>query len=161
MRMTSRRPKAHALRVAFGEEVHDEDGSPSAADGDRFRVFLGTLNIFSAAAEMQPVVAVIDDAHWPDEASAAALLFAARRLNMERVALLFGARDGDVRTFDAGDLPALCLNGLDRTAVGDLLADRSGGLVSPEVSAQLLAANSPSTPAQRLLRWRRHQRSVP
>ncbi|MFC7723643.1 AAA family ATPase [Nocardioides sp. GCM10028917] len=132
-------PQAHALRVAFGE-VHDQDVSPDAADGDRFRVFLGTLNLFSAAADTQPVVAVIDDAHWLDEASAAALLFAARRLNMERVALLFGARDGDVRTFDAGDLPALRLSGLDRTAVGDLLADRSGGLVSPEVSAQLLAA---------------------
>ena len=133
-------PQAHALRVAFGEEVHDQDGSPRGAFGAGFGVCLATLNLVSAAAETQPVVAVIDDAHWLDEASAAALLFAARRLNMERVALLFGARDGDVRTFDAGDLPTLLLGGLDRTAVGDLLADRSGGVVSPEVSAQLLAA---------------------
>jgi len=44
------------------------------------------------------VLVVVDDAHWLDDASAAALLFA--------------ARDGDARRFDAGDLPTVVLDGL-------------------------------------------------
>jgi DNA-binding CsgD family transcriptional regulator len=145
-------PQAHALRVAFGEELPGVEtgvGHPAHAEGhagrgdgqgERFLMFLGTLNLLAAAAEEQPVLAVVDDAHWLDEASAAALLFAARRLSLEPVALLFGARDGDVRSFDAGDLPSLLLRGLDRAGVEALLADRAGRPVSPEVAAQLLAA---------------------
>jgi DNA-binding CsgD family transcriptional regulator len=125
-------PQAHALRVALGEE--------SGEHGDRFLVFLGTLNLLAAAAGTRPVVAVVDDAHWLDEASAAALLFAARRLAMEPVALVFGARSDDVRTFESGELPELHLRGLDRAGVAALLADRTGAAVSPEVSAQLLAS---------------------
>ena len=89
-------PQAAALRAALGEA----DG-----EGDRFLAFLGTLSLLADAAEQPPVLAVVDDAHWLDDASAAALLFAARRLQDERVALLFAARDGDARRFDAPDLP--------------------------------------------------------
>ena len=42
----------------------------------------------------------------------AALLFVARRLQAERVALLFAARDGDARRFDAPDLPTVVLGGV-------------------------------------------------
>ncbi len=125
-------PQAHALRVAFGEELGD--GS------DRFLVFLGALSLMAEAAETRPVLALVDDAHWLDDASAAALLFIARRLELERIALIFGARDGDVRTFDSGDLPTLVLSGLDLSAVTDLLGEQTDGEISPEVSAQLLAS---------------------
>jgi DNA-binding CsgD family transcriptional regulator len=125
-------PQAHALRVALGEEV--------GAHGDRFLVFLGTLNLLAEAADERPVLALVDDAHWLDEASAAALLFAARRLQMERVAVVFAARDADVRTFDSGELPELRLAGLDRAGVTALLSERTGEPVSAEVSAQLLAS---------------------
>ena len=60
---------------------------PSAA-GDRFVVCAATLSLLAAAAEHKPVLAVVDDAHWLDEASREALLFAARRLEAERAALL-------------------------------------------------------------------------
>jgi DNA-binding NarL/FixJ family response regulator len=140
-------PQAHALRVAFGEELPPaptgavDRKSPSGdGHGERFLVFLGTLNLLAAAGSERPVLAIVDDAHWLDPASAAALLFAARRLSLEPVAIVFGARDGDVRAFDAGDLPALELGGLDRVAVQALLSDRAAAPVSAEVSAQLLAA---------------------
>jgi DNA-binding NarL/FixJ family response regulator len=125
-------PQQHALRVAFGQET--------GGNSDRFLVFLGALSLLAEAAGELPVLAVIDDAHWLDEASAAALLFIARRVQMEPVAMLFAARDSDARTFDSGDLPRLRLKGLDLGAVTTLLAEQSHGEVSTEVSAQLLAS---------------------
>ena len=125
-------PQAQALRVAFGEEA----GEP----GDRFLVFLGALSLVAEAAERQPVLAVVDDAHWLDDASAAALLFIARRLEMERVALLFGARDADVHLFESGDLPELRLAGLDLAAGAALVRQHTAAPVSTEVVAQLLVS---------------------
>jgi DNA-binding CsgD family transcriptional regulator/tetratricopeptide (TPR) repeat protein len=124
-------PQAQALRVAFGEE---------SGDTDRFLVFLAALGLLTEAAHDGPVLAMVDDAHWLDDASAAALLFVARRLEVEPVAMLFGAREGEARTFEAGDLPTMRLAGLDLTAVTELLSARTGTSVSAEVGAELLAS---------------------
>jgi DNA-binding CsgD family transcriptional regulator len=118
-------PQARALRVVFGET----DSGPA----DRFLVFLAVLSLLAEAAEDEPVLAVVDDAHWLDDASAAALLFAARRLETERVALLFAARTGDVRSFASGDVPALTLTGIGADATAALLRERVGAVVPPEV----------------------------
>jgi hypothetical protein len=124
-------PQARALRGAFGEQ------DSSAAD--RFAVFLATLSLLSEAAEERPVIVVVDDAQWLDAASAEALLFVARRLLADRVALVFGAREGDVRAFHGDGLPELVLGGLDPAAAGALLAERAGVPVSAEVCAALVA----------------------
>lgn len=124
-------PQARALRVAFGQEAGDA--------GDRFLVFMGALSLLAAAAEESPVLAVVDDAHWLDEASAAALHFVARRIAVEPVALLWAAREGDARRFDPADLPVVGLSGLDLAGVSAILAEEIGAEVSPEVSALLLA----------------------
>ncbi len=124
-------PQARALRVVFGQV--------DAGSADRFLVFLAVLSLLAEAAEEAPVLAVVDDAHWLDDASAAALRFAARRLETERVAMLFGARTGDVRTFDIGDLPALALTGIDPESAGALLRDRTGATVPAGVRNVLLA----------------------
>ena len=58
-------PQARALRVVFGEEVGD--------GVDRFLVFMGALSLLAAAAETAPVLTVIDDAQWLDDASSSAL----------------------------------------------------------------------------------------
>ncbi|MGK5114972.1 MULTISPECIES: AAA family ATPase [unclassified Geodermatophilus] len=124
-------PQAAALRAALGE---------AAGEGDRFLAFLGTLSLLADAAEQSPVLVVVDDAHWLDDASAAALLFAARRLQVEPVALLFAARDGDVRTLDSGGLPLLPVGGIDAGATGELLAARTGLPVPADVRDRLLAS---------------------
>ena len=124
-------PQARALRVAFGQEE---------GEAERYLVFLGALGLLAEAAERHPVLAVVDDAHWLDDASAAALLFVARRLRLERVALVFAVRDGDVRGFEAPDLSALHLAGLDLDAVTALLGERTGSTVTGEVGARLLAS---------------------
>jgi DNA-binding CsgD family transcriptional regulator len=130
-------PQARAVRVALGEEINED---AAGAASDRFLVFLGVLSLLAEAAETRPVVAVVDDAHWLDGASAAALLFVARRLQVERVALVFAARTGDVRTFDVGELEAMTLSGLDLAAGTELLRAQTGVEVSVEVAAQLLAS---------------------
>jgi DNA-binding CsgD family transcriptional regulator len=123
-------PQAAALRAAMGE---------AEGDGERFLAFLGTLSLLADAAERAPVLVVVDDAHWLDDASAAALLFAARRLQAEPVALLFAARDGDARRFDAGDLPAIVLGGVTGGDADALLAGRAGAGIDPGVRDRLVA----------------------
>ena len=124
-------PQANALRAAFGE---DTEQAP-----DRFLVFLAALSLLAEAAERAPVLCVVDDAHWLDEGSAAALTFVARRLGPERVAMLFGAREGDLRRFDSGGLPELEVGGLDPVAAAALLSERAGVPVAVEVLDRLMA----------------------
>src|SRR5204863_3241571 len=71
--------------VAFGLSA----GPPP----DPFLVGLAVLGLMSEAAEDRPLVAVVDDAQWLDQASARALAFVARRLLAERIALAFGTRE--------------------------------------------------------------------
>jgi DNA-binding CsgD family transcriptional regulator len=124
-------PQARALRVAFGEE--------EGAAVDPFLVAVATLSALTEAAEDGPVLCVVDDAHWLDEASADTLLFAARRLQADRVALLFAARDADATTFRHDGVPALQLDALHAAAAGALLAERAGHPVAREVCERLLA----------------------
>ncbi len=123
-----------ALRAAFGEI--DEDA------GDRHLIFLATLNLLSEAAHDQPVLAVVDDVHWLDDASAAALLFTARRLEGEALSMLFGVRAEESERLDLRDLPTLEVTGVREDAAGEILADTVEGPVAPEVRAELLAATS-------------------
>ena len=124
-------PQARALQVAFGQQE-----GPSV---DPFLVALATLALLTDAAETQPVLAVVDDAHWLDDASADALLFAARRLQADAVVLAFTARDSDSRTFPADGLPELRLEGLDETSGRALLIEQLGQLLSDDVARALLA----------------------
>jgi DNA-binding CsgD family transcriptional regulator len=78
-------PQQDALRVAFGLRAGNAP--------NRFLVGLAVLSLFSEAAEEQPLVCVVDDAHWLDRASAQALVFVARRLLAESVALVLATRD--------------------------------------------------------------------
>ncbi len=100
-----------------------------------------TLSLLAAAAEDAPVLVLLDDAHWFDAASADALLFAARRLGAERVAVLVTAREGDSEAFDRPAFERLSLTGLDRDAAAALLAAGAGQEVSPDVAERLREAS--------------------
>ncbi|MEU6428011.1 AAA family ATPase [Microbispora sp. NPDC046973] len=102
-------------------------GLGRAAPGDRFLVRLATLSLLTELAADQPLVCLVDDAQWLDQESADALLFAARRLHAEPIALVFAARD-DGTSFPAPGQPELWLTGLARRPAASLLAERAGGL---------------------------------
>lgn len=107
-------PQAAALRGAFG--------MAPVETADKFLVGLATLSLLSELAEEGPLLAVVDDAQWLDQASAATLLFAARRLRSEGVVLLIAAR-ADPEAFPATGLTELRLDGLARADAERLLGD--------------------------------------
>ena len=63
-------PQRTALDTTFG--------LTSGSQPDRFVVGLGVVNLLSFAAEQQPLLCVVDDAQWLDQASAQTLEFVAR-----------------------------------------------------------------------------------
>ena len=78
-------PQRQALEIVFGRS--------SGAAPDRFLVGLAVLSLFSEAADGRPLLCVIDDAQWLDQASALTLAFVSRRLLAEPVGLVFAARE--------------------------------------------------------------------
>jgi hypothetical protein len=107
-------PQRAALRGAFG--------MASVSSGDRFLVGLAVLTLLSEVAEQTPLLCLVDDAQWLDRASAETLVFVARRLAGEGVALVLAMRDGDSTRLFAG-IPELRLAGLDRASAEALLAE--------------------------------------
>src|SRR5262249_15525496 len=87
---------------------------------DRFMVALATLTLFAEIAEQQPLLCIVDDAHWLDQASAQVLGFVGRRLLAERIALVSATRTGIGDHVFAG-LPMLLIGGLDASAARALL----------------------------------------
>ena len=78
-------PQRQALEIVFGLSA---GGAP-----DRFLVGLAVLSLFSEVAEERPLLCVVDDAQWLDQASALTLAFVARRLLAEPVGIVFAARE--------------------------------------------------------------------
>jgi DNA-binding CsgD family transcriptional regulator len=108
------------------------------AGAERLAVFGGALSLLAAVADEEPLLCVIDDAHWLDEASAAAMTFVARRLDADGIAMLFGVRELEIRTFTAPGIPELRLGGLDRATARQLLATRLPASAGSLVAEQLI-----------------------
>ena len=77
-------PQRHGVSVAFG--------LASGHNPDPFLVALGALSLMAETSEEQPLLCVVDDAQWLDQASAQILGFVGRRLLAESIALVFAAR---------------------------------------------------------------------
>ncbi len=129
------RPVAGLLDTLPGpqrEAVRGALGLGGGASGDRFLLAAGVLSLLAEAAAPDGLVCVVDDFQWVDRASADALLFAARRLATERIAMLLAVR---------GDAPVkgvapLRLGGLPEPAAAELL----DAAMPPAVKRELVAA---------------------
>ena len=127
-------PERHqqALRVAAGVA----DGPPP----DRFLVGLGFLGLMAAAAETEPVVCTVDDAHLLDSESLAVLAFVARRVEAESAALVFAGRDGPSMQAAMAGIPTLRLPGLDPDDAIRLLMSSLPEPIDLAAAAQVAAA---------------------
>jgi DNA-binding CsgD family transcriptional regulator len=123
-------PQRKALRAAF-------DLAPSAKLA-RGAVFRAVLSVLAAAAESRPILCVVDDAHMVDPASASALAFAARRVKVEGIAMLFAVDDEEASSF--AEFEKLSLDGLDPEAARELLEQHARVRVAPEVARRITDA---------------------
>jgi DNA-binding CsgD family transcriptional regulator len=122
-------PQRNALATVFGLS---EGPAP-----DRFLVGLATLTLLAEVAEHQPLVCIVEDAQWLDQASAQLLGFVARRLLAERVALMGAARTGVGDDVLAG-LPELPIRGLGDSDARALLLDNVHGPLDVAVCDQIV-----------------------
>ena len=110
-----------------------------AAEGDRFAIGAATLSLLSADGRDTPLLLVIDDAQWLDDASAAPLAFALRRLDSDGIAVLIGLRSGERSGFDATAFDVL---DLERMSPSDAVAlAKSRRPVSREEAEQIAQAS--------------------
>ncbi|MFI1970567.1 AAA family ATPase [Streptomyces cinnamoneus] len=123
----------HAVRAALGL------AEPTAAQ-DRFLVSAGVLSLLAEAAVPGGLLCVVDDFQWVDQASADALLFAARRIGGDGVGLLIGTRDTPAARQALRDLRTLELLGLDAGSAGEVLAAGAAAAPAPAVVERLTAA---------------------
>src|ERR1700722_1801048 len=107
-------PQRHALESAFGLS--------SMAPADRFVVSLAALSLLGDVAQENPLLIIVDDAQWLDRESVATLVFVARRLYADRIALVFAVRESlEIGAVFQG-LSELTVEGLDYDSAHDLLA---------------------------------------
>jgi DNA-binding CsgD family transcriptional regulator/tetratricopeptide (TPR) repeat protein len=123
-------PQRDALETVFGQRA----GPPP----DPFLVGLATLTLFAAVAEELPLVCVVDDAQWLDQASMQIVAFVARRVLAERVALVCATRT-PVGADVLGGLEELSIHGLNDRDARALLTDSVRGPLDPGVSEQIIA----------------------
>ena len=122
-------PQRRALETAFGIAVGDPP--------DRFLIGLATLNLLADVAADQPLVCLVDDAHWLDQISAQTLAFVARRLLAERIVLLFAMRRS-VDGHPLQDLPRLPIVGLGDRDARMLLAKATPSRLDDRVRDRIL-----------------------
>lgn len=134
------RPVLHLMDRLPGPQAAALQGAMSLgppAGGDRFSVCAATLGMLAAAAADDPLLVVVDDLHWLDVSSREAILFAARRLNAEGIALVTAARPA---TGPARPGPEQVYAGLPELDVEGLTEADAAGLF-----AEVLPSASPET----------------
>ena len=123
-------PQRAALATSFGLR--------SGQAPDRFLVGLAVLSLLSDVAETQPLLCLVDDAHWLDRASAQVLGFVARRLAAESVVMILSAR-ASANTPDLAGLPELTLGPLADSEARALLDSAITGRLDESVRDRILA----------------------
>ncbi|WP_327724687.1 helix-turn-helix transcriptional regulator [Streptomyces europaeiscabiei] len=109
-------------------------GDPGDPPGNPYAACMGALNVLAALGDERPVVVLVDDLHWVDPSSQRVLLFVARRLSSERVALALGSREDHGESGPRRSIPTVQVGGLAPEECATLL----DGRVTPHVLADLV-----------------------
>jgi len=129
-------PQRHALEVAIRR------AEPTGPPPEPFAVSAGLLAALRLVAGRGPVLVAVDDKPWLDRASAAALVFAARRLTGHDVRFLVSRRSGRPseleRVLEPAGVARVELGPLSFGAVSALLADRLGQSLPRRVVRQVV-----------------------
>ncbi|GAA3201454.1 helix-turn-helix transcriptional regulator [Microbacterium terregens] len=131
--------QAAALSAALALPATPADSRPGAHD--RFTIGAALLSLVCRYAEDGPVAVVVDDLHLADRPSANALVFAARRLAADPVAVVFGVRTPEGDDIAAG-LPSLPLPGLTIAAARALVSRARGHPLGEEQLQRLHTATA-------------------
>jgi DNA-binding CsgD family transcriptional regulator/tetratricopeptide (TPR) repeat protein len=127
-------PQRDALAAAFGQV--------SGAPPDRFLVGLAALTLFAGAATQRPLLVAVDDAQWLDVESAQVLAFVARRLQADRVAVLYAVREPVAVDDPLSGLPELRVTGLEENHARELVARSLTGSVDPQAVTQVIVESA-------------------
>jgi len=114
-------------------------GLTGGGQPDRFLLAAAALGLLADAAEDQPLLCVVDDVHWLDQASAQVLGFTGRHLMAEPVVLVLAARPVPSGTDHLAGLPELTLTGLDEESAGMLLETVLAGPVDESIRQRIVA----------------------
>ena len=101
---------------------------------DRYTTCAATLSLLAAAAEAEaaPVLVIADGVQSLDPSSAEALLFAARRLEDEGVAILVTARTGEAPLFEQAGFDQVTLDDSDTVAEPAPAPEPAAGADTPD-----------------------------
>ena len=108
-----------------------------AADADPLAVGAELLAVLGELEGPGPVVLVLDDAQWMDDASARALVFVVRRLRRDQVLVVLGTRDGLPAGWERVGHEHLPLSGLQAAEIVELAETAGGAALSPAAGSRL------------------------
>ncbi|MCS5718753.1 AAA family ATPase [Herbiconiux sp. CPCC 205763] len=122
-------PQREALEITFGQREGDAP--------NKFLVGLAALGLLSEASRSTPILCLVDDAQWLDEASAQVLGFVARRLGFEPVGMVFALRaPSSTALFDG--VPPITVEAFERHDAETLLSSLVPGPIDPRAMERVL-----------------------
>jgi DNA-binding CsgD family transcriptional regulator len=124
-------PQRQAIETAFG--------LVTGAAPNPFLVGMAVLTLLADIAQSTPLLCVVDDVQWLDQASAQALAFVLRRIRAERIVLVLCLRDPMIGASPFEGLPEMHLGSLGEPDSLALLVERAGR-IDRRMAQRVLAA---------------------
>jgi DNA-binding CsgD family transcriptional regulator len=141
----------HRLLIPFSSELGILPGAQHAAltaalgisrerpdAAEKFLIGLAALTVITRVAPRRGLLCIMDDAQWLDRESLEVLSFVCRRLEADRVVMLFGVREPTSLAGLLNGLPDLQVLGLPPYHARKLLASATDNPIADTVATQLL-----------------------
>ena len=120
-------------------------GLSGPAEAAPFLLGLAVLTLLNDLSRSRPLICVIDDAHWLDPESAQVLAFVARRLQNERILMVFAARDQPEANVFRG-IPELAVPALGLDDAVEVLLSAAGDIPLDRQVARGIAGRAEGNP---------------